>query len=216
MEIHIATLGLNEKIILSAVKKYSIDKLYLITSKDCKEQLNKIKSIFNEIGIEIEVYYIDPFKSESYSKILDYFISIRKEHEKDNIHVNITGGTNFMTAAALSGSQFIQAKPYYITMDKKTEKQNFLEVPIVNISFKDTLTDKQKKIFILIYQSLIKTKEIKNINTFAESIGLSKQNFKQFSDNFVKLNLIEIEKDGKENVIKPTNTGTLIMSLIQN
>ncbi len=115
---------------------------------------------------------------------MDYFIKIRKDYNDNNIYVNITGGTNFMTAAALSGSQFIQAQPYYITINPKTEEQSFLEVPIVNISFKDSLTDKQKKIFLLIYQTLADIKEIRNMQNFADNIGLTKQNFQLFLDVF--------------------------------
>lgn len=214
MNLHIATLGKEIGHVMSSFKEFKIDKLIIITSKEFENKADEVKEKIGYFNIEAEIKIIDPFTKESYSSIIETIIKEVKQNKEENeIFINITGGTNLMSSAALTAAQYLGANAYYVI--KGTKRDQFIKVPILKISLKDSLSLKQRKIFEMMYRESQKTGFIKNLNKFAEASGLYKQKLQFYLDQFQKLSLIEIDKSEREHTLKITPTGKIIKQLLE-
>lgn len=214
MNLHIATLGKEIGHIMSSFKEFKIDKLVIITSKEFESKAKEVREKVGHFNIETEINIIDPFSKESYSSIIGVIIKeIKQCQEECEIFINITGGTNLMSSAALTAAQYIGANAYYVIKGPKHDE--FIKVPILKISLKESMSIKQRKIFEMMFRESQKTGEIKNLNKFAESYGLYKQKLQFYLDQFQKLSLIEIDKSKREHTLKITPTGKIIKQLLE-
>ena len=117
-----------------------------------------------------------------------------------------------MSSASLTAAQFLGANAYYMIRGKP--KDEVIEVPILKISLKDALSEKQRKIFDVIYREIKKNGEITNVNAFSKEYDLYKQKMNFYLRQFEKLNLITIDRKKRENSIKLTETGELLKQLL--
>ncbi|MFW6383110.1 MAG: hypothetical protein ACOCZQ_00545 [Nanoarchaeota archaeon] len=213
MSVHIASLGKETGHIMSAFKNYKIESLLLITSKKFENEALEIKKKVGYFDTETDIVYIDPFSQRAYMEILNQTFSFLKERDsKEGIFFNITGGTNLMSSAVLTAAQFLGGSAYYIIKGKGGDE--FIEVPIVKISLKDALTQKQKRILNIIFREQKRSGAITNLNNFAQRSGLYKQKLRFYIQHFEKLNLIRINKNGREHTLELTETGHLIKQLL--
>ncbi len=198
---------------MSSFKEYKVEKLLLITSKEFEDKAKEVQEKVGYFNITTDIVYINPFHSTSYVEIVnEVFKYIKNQDGKFELFFNITGGTNLMSSAALTAAQFIGGSAYYVIKGK--QKDEFISVPIVKVSLKDSMTEKQKKILDIIYREIKKSGKIKNLNKFSEDYGLYKQKLRFYIQQFEKLNLIKIDRSDREHSLELTETGELIKQLI--
>jgi hypothetical protein len=212
MNIHIMPVGKTIGHVLTAFKEFKIDKLILISSHDCNDKVTEIKDKVGVFDVDIDIKIIDPFKQDSYAKIVDYILDCFTKNPDKTYYINITGGTNLMSSAALTAAHFIGANAYYVL---KTETNgNIIEVPIVKISFSDALTDKQRQMLKTLHRETRDKGMIKNISDFASKYGDYKQKVLYHLSEFEKLNLIKIDRSSREHILRFTTTGELIIKMV--
>lgn len=213
MTTHIATLGREAGHVFSAFKIYRIDKLVLLTSKEFVSKAREVSEKAEPFRVKTIIEIIDPFSTSAYPDIINKIIEYTKmETSPDQVYVNITGGTNLMSSAALTAAQFTGTNAYYVM--RGADKDEVLEVPILKISLKDALSEKQKSVFKVLYQE-IKTKgDIRNINAFSKEYDLYKQKMNFYLKQFEKLGIVEVDRKGRENTIRLTQTGELLRQFL--
>ena len=62
---------------------------------------------------------IDPFSKDSYYNIVDFIVDYYLKCSEEQFYINITGGTNLMSSAALTSAHFIGANTYYVLKDNR-------------------------------------------------------------------------------------------------
>jgi|GEM_PF-1566922 DNA-binding MarR family transcriptional regulator len=235
MNIHIAMLGRVTEPIKTASNRFGrIDKLILIVGKEFEQNAEDLKTEFEKIwGIDVTYYTIDPFTKNGVMEIIEIMKKIKNDYPKDNMYINISGGTNLMAGVALSGAFMIGCKEVYYLLDPKFLKKgenDLITIPVPKIIFPDALTPIQRAVLMAIYSELGMGKnngnedtKIKNIKEFADRFYKKKkknplQTIKSHIDTLKEMNLIEISRDednAKQNVIKPTEAGRMMMRFIQ-
>lgn len=108
INVHIAPSG-SAGPIEDAIKHFKIDKLYIITSEEKKQDFEKMK----EIPIEIIVTDVFDFQA-----IVDSITGIYCKEKNEKIYINITGGTNVMSVASYVSAMFLGLECYYIPIDQ--------------------------------------------------------------------------------------------------
>ena len=235
MNIHIALLGRATEHVKTASNRFGrIDKLILIVGREFEQNAKDLKAEFNKIwNIDVEYKLIDPFTKDGAMKIIDIMKDIKNRYDKDDIYINISGGTNLMAGVALSGAFMIGCKEVYYLLDPKFLKKgenDLISIPVPKIVFPDALTDTQKEVLIAIYNDIETKKKmgdkdpkIKNIKEFADKFYKNKkknplQTIKNHIESLKNMNLIEVTRDqdnAKLNVIKATEAGRVMMRFIQ-
>lgn len=213
--VHIALIGTKPEPILEGYRLFGeIDKMYLLHSSVTRPVAQMIKRrINNVIEIEINLEKIDPFSMES---IVEKIIQIGNLERKNNIFVNITGGTNMMAGAACSASFFIGAQAYYILNKKKVDKEHdkkdlLIKLPIPKIPFFKSLDKIQKEILHILNErgGITETASLK------EKISISPQSLSYHIKTLDKHGLIEISRKSEDSrllIIKLTSAGRLMSS----
>ena len=214
MNIHICTLGKTIGHVLSSFKHYRIDSLVIISSPECKISVEDLKARIEEFGIDVLVYLIDPFSKESYYQIVDFIIDYYLKYPNDRFYINITGGTNLMSSAALTSSHFIGANTYYVIKNDKND--NIIEVPLLKFSINEALTEKQIVILKLLHKEIIKNGKITNISKFASNEGTYKQRIMHYINELERLNILKVDRTKREYSISLTPTGLLLYKLLLN
>ena len=135
-KIHIAMVGRTVENVVRGIGAIgAIDagegiELYPILSKECTESLEKLREHLSGITIHERLspagpnLVIDPFQDEAYYEIIGLIsdivqkIQLERKQAKPSyeveIWVNITGGTNLMSAAASAGAILTNSKAYYV------------------------------------------------------------------------------------------------------
>ena len=114
-----------------------------------------------EFDIISKIKLINPFTSNSYSLIIEEIIKfVKKEKTDSEIFINITGGTNLMSSAALTAAQLLGVNAYYV-LKSNNNKGSIINVPILKITLKDALTAKQRHVFKTIQREIKKKGLIK-------------------------------------------------------
>lgn len=119
-KIHIALVGADKNNIIKGVGIIGGKELYPIVSKkfakDGFKELDenipfcKVHRTLQEVPLTIE-----PFEEDAYLNLVGKILDIHKEiGESDEIYINITGGTNLMSAAAMSGALLTHSTAYYV------------------------------------------------------------------------------------------------------
>lgn len=131
MHIHIATVGGGTQNVITGFNAVSsIDRLYLIYSKNRKHSAEDLKKKFDSMGMDCNILGVSGF---GFQEVVDAIYSIYGEnvHEKNlRYTINITGGTNLMAAAACSTAFFIKAEIYYVMYDREKEENGEPQDPI--------------------------------------------------------------------------------------
>ena len=211
MEIHIATVGLTKEPILQGVNAYPIDKLILLHSNDdkSKENSHEIASAVKELKIECEIAEVDAFDLED---VLISIMNIHKKYAQEDLSINLTGGTKVMASAALLAGYILGLRVYYIqdgSIDKnkgKYIKERTIELPVPRVNIHD-LEQTQKDILSYIFKE---GGRLEKANTVLhEVLKITKQNASYHLKQLTKKDLISLTIDGRNKIVKLTNTGKL-------
>ena len=122
--IHIAMLGETIENVVRGIIAIGGAELYPITSEECQGSLDNIRKKLPWIEIHTCAWtegpelIVNPFTKTSYDRIIELIIDIvqnRKRRESEvEFWVNITGGTNLMSAAASAGAILTTSTAYYV------------------------------------------------------------------------------------------------------
>ena len=220
-KIHIALVGKDRKNVVKGLGIFGGSELFPIVSEKFKDEafLELEKSlpyvkVHHSIGKRDLV--IDPFLNDSYQDIVGLILDIAKKYESgsDQIFVNITGGTNLMSAAAMSGALLTHSSAFYVSESSNEildlpwhsyniEGLNDLDKDVIRI-----LMDKEKCSDISIFNEL----KNKYFNKQKKTLSLRKIRY-----SLKKLGMngyIKVEIDGRENRNSLTIWGKIAEKLI--
>ena len=211
MEVHIATVGLTKEPIFHGVNTYPVDKLILLHSNDDKSKENslEIAKVVKEMKIICEIQEVDAFDLEN---VMITIMDLHKKHVQDNLSINLTGGTKVMASAALLAGYILGVRVYYI-QDGSIEKNKgkgirelTIELPVPKTNITD-LEETQRNMLAYIYQE---KGYLERANTaIHEALKISKQNASYHLKQLVEKELISLTIDGRNKIVKLTNTGKL-------
>ena len=216
MHVHIATVGTSTAPVLKVINAISgIDKLYLLHtdgSLNCAEEIRVLcKDMIDEIHL-IKVPISD------FMMIVNAIYGIhREEYQKGvDFSINITGGTNLMTAAACYSSYYIRAKMYYSNKVEGSVKEQVIEVEApkaIDVSNYNELT---RKILRYILSEVDQGNRVSNVN-IADHFSASRQIVSYHIKLLTADGLITQEdytangkKNGRMKNIRLTPNGTMI------
>jgi CRISPR/Cas system-associated protein Csm6 len=212
MNTHIVTVGKTIGHVLTSLKQFNVDKVILISSLECKEQVDEIVRRVVIFNIETEIKNIKPFERDSYKEIVNFIIEYSIKHPREKYFINVTGGTNLMSAAAQTAAHFIGASAYYVLKNDTDDK--IIEVPVIKFSLHNALTKTQKIIFKALSVEIKKHGEVRNMSKFAASNRTYKQRILHHINELEKLNLIKIDRSKREHRITFTTTGELLNKML--
>ena len=217
MEVHIATLGYTKEPVLLGIRAYTIDKIILLFTNN-QESINNSEEICTYVQqskIKCEKLLIDPFDLDD---IVLKMLKISEQHPKDNLHINITGGTKIMASSALLAGYILGIKVYYFLDDRLEENQSkevqelLVELPIPKTNYKE-IDETQKRIMI---NMLDKGGRVERINSeMHDELKLSKQTISYHLKQMKNKELIEIEIQGRNKIAKLTNSGKLFARMLK-
>ena len=164
-KIHIATVGNAVDPILRGVFILNASELYIITSKryaegEEEDSITEIREGLKAFPIKVhdtldsKPLLIDPFQNDSFEKIIETIIDIitSRKKEKTEFYINITGGTNLMTAAGTMAANLTHSTAYYVLRsDEESPQKEIIEIPPHNL-----MTDipvRRKNIFRILNES---------------------------------------------------------------
>lgn len=183
MIVQIAPAG-SEGAILDSLNYYNIDRIHIITHEDLKNDFQNIPK-----HIPIEFHIIDTF---DFYFIIQKIADIYQKEKGNDIYVNITGGSNLLSAASYIASFFIGVKCFYLPKESE---------PIPVIPSEENVIEKlDKKIVKMLLQN---------------GGGNFKSKIDKTRSKALKMGLIQIEKDGNTNIVKLTDRGKLFKVFIE-
>lgn len=124
--------------ITKGTRRLECDELYPIVSE--KFKISSIENIREKLEDDLIIHtqlknggslVIDPFTNDSYEDIIGLIIDIVQERSRERgveFWVNITGGTNLMSAAAAAGATLTRSNSYYV-VGKKGEIGRVIKLP---------------------------------------------------------------------------------------
>lgn len=133
IKVHIAMVGRTIENVTNGIFRLGADELYPIISEKFKagseeDSYRKLKEAFEPFHVvfhplvDPKSLVIDPFNDDSYQELIGLIIDIVNKRKKDagvkgqeiEFWVNITGGTNLMSAAASAGAILTRSNAYYV------------------------------------------------------------------------------------------------------
>ena len=145
LKIHIAMVGKTIENITNGVLRIGVDEIYPIISEKFKagseeDSYRKLKEALKSFDVNFHPkidprnLVIDPFTEDSYQEIIGLIIdvvNIRKNDAQNKgqeveFWVNITGGTNLMSAAASAGAILTRSNAYYVLEKGKGEESDVI------------------------------------------------------------------------------------------
>ncbi len=129
-KVHIAMVGNTVENIIAGINAMGATDLYpIISEKFWLETYDELKSRLSNIvelhdQLKGKKLKIDPFKDDSFITMLEMIIDIVESHPNKNSEfwINITGGTNLMSAAAEAGAVLTKSTAYYVVEGVETKK----------------------------------------------------------------------------------------------
>lgn len=168
MTIFIAPIGIHPDFVKTWLKEESrnLTKLWLIHSPDgkvdfakkAKKLASELKKSYSELKIELKVLEdaltIDPVMN-AITEIINQEESNDPMLLREEIVINITGGTNVVAAGAMNSANYYQTKCHYVLIRQDGDPKNkrlVREVPI-SVKPKNDLKDSQLKVLKTINDS---------------------------------------------------------------
>jgi len=226
-KIHIATLGKAVDPILRGAYILNASELYILTSEAYAERSREdsiTKIIDGLAAFPIKVHYefdgkpllIDPFQKDSFERIIEFIIDIivSRKGEDADFWVNITGGTNLMTAAATMAANLTQSTAYYVLRsDEKSHENEIIEVPPHNLM--PGISDRRKNIFLILSQSreLSDSQIYDRIRSEFEP-GITERQVRYPLEKLEKDGYINRKREGRQNKNSLTIWGRIIVKLL--
>ena len=210
-KIHIATVGFKLGGILDGFRNYSVDKLYLLYNKhvDSRGTAQEVEKIVEQSGGDSELVEID---INNIQNVIETIINIHNKHKGDELFVNITGGSKIVAAGALIGGFLVGSNVYYMRGWAKDEDEGLadkaMEIPLPKVKPTD-LPLKIRNILKYISQN-----PNSNVSEIASEFEISNQFVSKQVNKLIESELIKEEWVGRKKLLKITNSGKIMIKLI--
>ena len=226
MHIHIASVGGGtDNVIIGFNAVSSIDKLYLIASRQRKHSAEDLEKRMVKLGFDCHTIVVSGF---DFQEVVDAIYWIYGENvDRKNVRytINITGGTNLMAAAACSTAFFIKAEIYYVMYDRdKAERgeeqdpidERVIQIPTPKIPNVNGLGSRTREILEYILDN--DSPDLTSVEV-AEAFGISRMALKYHTDVLKREGIITVEKWERNNRlsrISLTQEGRMVAGWIKN
>lgn len=218
VNIHIALVGRDTENIINGVQKRGGDELYPVTSeKFLEESVPKICDKLPAVRVHSEIngrsLVIDPFKEDSFVKIVGLIIEIVQSRQDDDadILINITGGTNLMSGAAVTAAMLTGTGAYYVNKhpDEEQFESHVVDLPLMMDSVKILKNERRRRIL----KELENGKERTN-DALADSLKMNKKSVSKLIQLLEAKGLVKSEKRGKNRYNRITDEGRIAVTLM--
>jgi DNA-binding transcriptional ArsR family regulator len=209
MSTHIATLGENTAHVLTAYRELKgWTTIHLVTSTRYQKNAEELSELFKQLGVVTVIHIVDPFAHDALDTTTTVMIDIVRS-AKDEVSFNITGGTNLMGAIALSCAYFTGSRAYYILDPSKSEDHPVVELPIPRINYADSITSRQYDVLSAIGSH--SPEPIRSVGELAAHLGYTSQRLLPHLNNLERMNLITIDRSGRNHGIRITRSGLIML-----
>ena len=114
--------GMSHDHIFKIINHFQPLKLYLISSFEMEESVERLNDQIKELVINTQIIYVNPFKGNSLQQISSEIVWRAKkemiEHPNIKIYIGFTGGTNLMAIASGYSAMILKAESHYVLKDK--------------------------------------------------------------------------------------------------
>ncbi len=218
VNIHIAMVGRDHENIINGVMKRGGDELYPITSdKFLEESVPKIKTGLPAVKVHSEIkgreLVVDPFQEDSFVSIVGLIIEIVQERSGEGVDIliNITGGTNLMSGAAVTAAMLTGVGAYYVIKapDEEQYDSSVVDLPLIMDSVKVLKNQNRKRIVATLIEKGERTND-----QLAKELGVNKKSISKLVKVLEGKRLVERRKEGKFVYNGLTNAGRIAGRLL--
>lgn len=211
MSVHIIPHGRVTEHIKRGLRGYdAVDIVYLLSSVKFADTGNELAEELKEFGYDIEIREVEAFELRS---VVDTIVTIAKDHPKDDLYINITGGTNLMAGAATASAFFIGASPYYVLEPQNDEPLDELVVslPAPSQPLTFDLSDSQRAVLEQPgeWDAAGKTGVIGR--ELGDALGVSAQKVSYHIGKLEEKGLVETRREGRRKEITLSDVGRLYL-----
>ncbi len=219
VNIHIALVGRDTDNIINGVQKRGGDELYPITSeKFLEESVPKIKEKLTAVRVHTEIngrsLVVNPFQEDSFVRIVGLIIEIvqARQDEDADILINITGGTNLMSGAAVTAAMLTGTGAYYVSKhpDEKQFESNVVDLPLIMDSVKLLKNERRKRILKELENGTERTND-----DLANTMKVNKKSISKLIQILEEKGLVKSEKRGKNRFNQITDEGRIAVTLMR-
>lgn len=219
VNIHIALVGRDTGNIINGVMKRGGDELYPVTSEKYLElSVPKIIEALPAVKVHSEIndrpLVVDPFQKDSFVSIVGLIIEIvqARQEEGGEILINITGGTNLMSGAAVTAAMLTGAGAYYVNKhpDEEQYESTIVDLPLIMDSMK-VLKNKNRKQIL----KELEDKGEKTNDQLAEALTVNKKSISKQIKILEGKGLVQSERRGKNRFNQITDVGRIAGKMIQ-
>jgi len=211
MSVHIIPHGRVTEHIKRGLRGHSsVQYVHLLASPRFLETSCELAEELDGFGYEVNVHEISAFELRS---VVDTIVSIAKQHQGEDLYVNITGGTNLMAGAATSSAFFIGANPYYVLEPQEDESIDELVVslPAPRQPLTFDLSDSQRKVLEQLGEWDVNGREGVIGREIGEVLDESAQNISYHVGKLEEKGLVETNPTGRRKEIVLTDVGRLYL-----
>ena len=224
-EVLFSLMGAQPGPVFNATQLLSWTDLHILYSEKFYEEAVKTKADLERMyrNSPIELVPIDAFDlREGIFTIVDAAVhkieKLRKEGKEAHILINITGGTDVMTSAALLSGIMLNADLYYIKTKRNEETGEYEDPEVIDIKpprvLADDIDEKKFKILETIEKystnngRKIKTGELAEMSGFNSSAAINRH-----LTLLEEKGIISSERDGKFRYYELTDNGKIFLKL---
>jgi hypothetical protein len=199
----IAPVGDNLDALFIGMKEFATQKVYLVTPKENMSKANEVKEKLKTFLIDTQIMQINEGLMEG---MFESFGTVCKNHNHDDIIVNVATGDRLSTCAALSAAFANGLKAFGIMQNKP------MLLPIMKLSYYNELSDSKMKIL-----TLLKEDQSINLTQLSKKIGMSVSLLSYHLNGTLKykglvgLRLVEIQERNKNVLIVLSKLGSLLL-----
>jgi DNA-binding transcriptional ArsR family regulator len=224
-KIHIAMVGKDRDNVVNGFTSIGGKELYPIVSEQFEETAwvelrNKMPNVKIHDKFNGHKLIINPFVDDSFLRIVELIVDITKFLKKSNfeIWINITGGTNLMSAAAEAGAVLTNSNAYYVVKGINNTPQTVISLPWHSLNPKE-LDDENISILTELMNQPpgmgLSNKDL--ITNLCRRLGTEKNMLPKTMSKklsaLARAGYITQEKDGRENVNVITAWGKVAILL---
>ncbi len=211
MSVHIIPHGRVTEHIKRGLRGHSsVEYVHLLASPRFLETSYELAEELDVFGYEVNVHEISAFELRS---VVDTIVSIAKQHQGEDLYINITGGTNLMAGAATSSAFFIGARPYYVLEPQEDESIDELVVslPAPRQPLTFDLSEPQREVLEQLGEWDVNGREGVIGREIGEILGESAQNISYHVGQLEEKGLVETHPTGRRKEIVLTDVGRLYL-----
>lgn len=143
----IAPMGDNLDALYVGIKHFNTDRVILVSPKDQKDEVNKIKIKLDKLNIPLNVIYIDGNNEiQIWENTFKAIAEIKINEKNKDILVNVATG-NKVTRCAATSAAFVNGFKAFATSGDQ-----IMMLPVMRFSYYKIIPDKKMQILKIIYE----------------------------------------------------------------